>query len=207
MSAACTFGTTGGQVYASADAGESWKPIVRDLPAVLSVEVQTLAHEGWMRSCRRLSEAGREPLLIIGAIAGGIGKFLVGFDVDFDGDVGGGEIAEFVEVVARAHAVFGTAGSCGGVEGHALRIAGFNVSERAVEVEGERYGFGDAVKGERAVHDPGGGGDSADAAAAVGHGGELLYVKVDGAAQVFVALGVLGADAGYVNGDVDAAVG
>src|SRR6187431_2933904 len=36
------FGTTGGQVYASADAGESWAPIVRDLPAVLSVEVQTL---------------------------------------------------------------------------------------------------------------------------------------------------------------------
>jgi photosystem II stability/assembly factor-like uncharacterized protein len=36
------FGTTGGQVYASADAGESWNPIVRDLPAVLSVEVQTL---------------------------------------------------------------------------------------------------------------------------------------------------------------------
>jgi photosystem II stability/assembly factor-like uncharacterized protein len=37
------FGTTGGQVYASADSGESWAPIVRDLPAVLSVEVQTLA--------------------------------------------------------------------------------------------------------------------------------------------------------------------
>ncbi len=37
------FGTTGGQVYASADGGDSWKPIVRDLPAVLSVEVQTLA--------------------------------------------------------------------------------------------------------------------------------------------------------------------
>lgn len=36
------FGTTGGQVYASADAGDSWFPIVRDLPAVLSVEVQTL---------------------------------------------------------------------------------------------------------------------------------------------------------------------
>ena len=36
------FGTTGGQVYASADAGDNWKPIVRDLPAVLSVEVQTL---------------------------------------------------------------------------------------------------------------------------------------------------------------------
>jgi len=36
------FGTTGGQVYASADAGESWTAIVRDLPAVLSVEVQTL---------------------------------------------------------------------------------------------------------------------------------------------------------------------
>jgi hypothetical protein len=37
------FGTTGGQVYASADEGDSWKPIVHDLPAVLSVEVQTLA--------------------------------------------------------------------------------------------------------------------------------------------------------------------
>ncbi len=37
------FGTTGGQVYASADAGDSWMPIVQNLPAVLSVEVQTLA--------------------------------------------------------------------------------------------------------------------------------------------------------------------
>jgi photosystem II stability/assembly factor-like uncharacterized protein len=36
------FGTTGGQVYASSDSGDSWTPIVRDLPAVLSVEVQTL---------------------------------------------------------------------------------------------------------------------------------------------------------------------
>ncbi|MBO0692035.1 MAG: hypothetical protein J2P58_03965, partial [Acidimicrobiaceae bacterium] len=36
------FGTTGGQVYASADEGDSWMPIVRDLPRVLSVEVQTL---------------------------------------------------------------------------------------------------------------------------------------------------------------------
>jgi len=36
------FGTTGGQVYASADAGDSWAPVVRDLPGVLSVEVQTL---------------------------------------------------------------------------------------------------------------------------------------------------------------------
>jgi hypothetical protein len=36
------FGTTGGQVYASADAGDTWAAIVRDLPAVLSVEVQTL---------------------------------------------------------------------------------------------------------------------------------------------------------------------
>ena len=41
-SAGIYFGTTGGQVYASADAGDSWAPIVRDLPAVLSVEVQTL---------------------------------------------------------------------------------------------------------------------------------------------------------------------
>jgi photosystem II stability/assembly factor-like uncharacterized protein len=36
------FGTTGGQVYASNDAGDSWNAIVHDLPAVLSVEVQTL---------------------------------------------------------------------------------------------------------------------------------------------------------------------
>ncbi|MBM2812383.1 MAG: uncharacterized protein HW416_3142 [Chloroflexi bacterium] len=36
------FGTSGGQVYASADAGDGWAPIVRDLPAVVSVEVQTL---------------------------------------------------------------------------------------------------------------------------------------------------------------------
>ena len=37
------FGTTGGQVYASANAGDSWTPIVRDLPSVVSVEVQTLS--------------------------------------------------------------------------------------------------------------------------------------------------------------------
>src|SRR5207237_7652577 len=36
------FGTSGGQVYCSADAGDSWSPIVRDLPAVVSVEAQTL---------------------------------------------------------------------------------------------------------------------------------------------------------------------
>ena len=36
------FGTTGGQVYASSDSGDNWAPIVRDLPAVLSVEVQTI---------------------------------------------------------------------------------------------------------------------------------------------------------------------
>lgn len=35
-------GTTGGQVYVSADDGDSWMPIVHALPAVLSVEVQTL---------------------------------------------------------------------------------------------------------------------------------------------------------------------
>jgi hypothetical protein len=29
-------------VYVSANAGDTWAPIVRDLPAVLSVEVQTL---------------------------------------------------------------------------------------------------------------------------------------------------------------------
>ncbi len=37
------FGTTGGQVYASPDGGDTWAPIVRDLPPVLSVEVQTLS--------------------------------------------------------------------------------------------------------------------------------------------------------------------
>ncbi len=37
------FGTTGGQVYVSPDGGDSWNAIVHDLPAVLSVEVQTLA--------------------------------------------------------------------------------------------------------------------------------------------------------------------
>ncbi len=36
------FGTTGGQVYGSPDSGDTWAPIVRDLPAVLSVEVQTI---------------------------------------------------------------------------------------------------------------------------------------------------------------------
>ncbi|MGE0355000.1 MAG: WD40/YVTN/BNR-like repeat-containing protein, partial [Gemmatimonadales bacterium] len=36
------FGTTGGQVYASADSGDSWKAIAEHLPSVLSVEVQTL---------------------------------------------------------------------------------------------------------------------------------------------------------------------
>jgi photosystem II stability/assembly factor-like uncharacterized protein len=36
------FGTTGGQVYVSPDGGENWRAIVHDLPAVLSVEVQTL---------------------------------------------------------------------------------------------------------------------------------------------------------------------
>ncbi|HRI38722.1 MAG TPA: exo-alpha-sialidase [Nitrospira sp.] len=36
------FGTTGGQVYGSSNGGNSWEPIVRYLPAVLSVEVQTL---------------------------------------------------------------------------------------------------------------------------------------------------------------------
>jgi photosystem II stability/assembly factor-like uncharacterized protein len=36
------FGTSGGQVYASADAGDTWSAIVRDLPPVVSVEAQTL---------------------------------------------------------------------------------------------------------------------------------------------------------------------
>jgi photosystem II stability/assembly factor-like uncharacterized protein len=36
------FGTTGGQIYASSDHGDNWNAIVRDLPSVLSVEVQTI---------------------------------------------------------------------------------------------------------------------------------------------------------------------
>jgi len=36
------FGTSGGQVYSSADAGDTWSAIVRDLPPVVSVEAQTL---------------------------------------------------------------------------------------------------------------------------------------------------------------------
>ena len=36
------FGTTGGQVYASADEGDNWIAIANDLPRIMSVEVQTL---------------------------------------------------------------------------------------------------------------------------------------------------------------------
>jgi photosystem II stability/assembly factor-like uncharacterized protein len=36
------FGTTGGQVYGSANSGDSWTAIVRDLPAVLSVEAHVI---------------------------------------------------------------------------------------------------------------------------------------------------------------------
>jgi photosystem II stability/assembly factor-like uncharacterized protein len=36
------FGTTGGQVYCSADGGDNWEATVHDLPPVCSVEVQTL---------------------------------------------------------------------------------------------------------------------------------------------------------------------
>jgi hypothetical protein len=36
------FGTTGGQVYASADEGNTWGSIAEHLPAVLSVEVQVI---------------------------------------------------------------------------------------------------------------------------------------------------------------------
>jgi len=36
------FGTTGGQVYASSDAGDSWTAIAENLPPVIAVEVQTL---------------------------------------------------------------------------------------------------------------------------------------------------------------------
>lgn len=37
------FGTTGGHVYASADAGDTWTTIADHLPRVMSVEVQTLS--------------------------------------------------------------------------------------------------------------------------------------------------------------------
>ncbi len=38
------FGTTGGQVYVSPDGGDNWRAIAENLPAVLSVEVQTLTN-------------------------------------------------------------------------------------------------------------------------------------------------------------------
>ena len=41
--AACTSARPAGRSTRSADAGDTWAPIVRDLPAVLSVEVQTLS--------------------------------------------------------------------------------------------------------------------------------------------------------------------
>ena len=37
------FGTTGGQVYGSPDGGDTWAEVAGNLPAVLSIEVQTLA--------------------------------------------------------------------------------------------------------------------------------------------------------------------
>jgi photosystem II stability/assembly factor-like uncharacterized protein len=37
------FGTSGGQVYGSADSGDTWTAIVRDFPPVLSVEAQTFS--------------------------------------------------------------------------------------------------------------------------------------------------------------------
>jgi photosystem II stability/assembly factor-like uncharacterized protein len=40
------FGTTGGQVYMSPDCGDTWQAIAENLPAVLSVEVQTLYEQG-----------------------------------------------------------------------------------------------------------------------------------------------------------------
>jgi photosystem II stability/assembly factor-like uncharacterized protein len=36
------FGTSGGQIYASSDAGDSWTAIVQEFPRVLSIETQTL---------------------------------------------------------------------------------------------------------------------------------------------------------------------
>ncbi len=36
------FGTTGGQVYASVNSGDSWEAIVHDFPSVFSIEVQTI---------------------------------------------------------------------------------------------------------------------------------------------------------------------
>jgi hypothetical protein len=36
------FGTSGGQLYGSADGGDSWQTLAEHLPGILSVEVQTL---------------------------------------------------------------------------------------------------------------------------------------------------------------------
>jgi len=40
------FGTTGGQVYMSPNGGDTWQAIAQNLPAVVSVEVQTLTANG-----------------------------------------------------------------------------------------------------------------------------------------------------------------
>jgi photosystem II stability/assembly factor-like uncharacterized protein len=41
------FGTSGGQVYASKDAGDHWTAIAQNLPPVLSIEVQTVSQASW----------------------------------------------------------------------------------------------------------------------------------------------------------------
>jgi photosystem II stability/assembly factor-like uncharacterized protein len=56
------FGTTGGQVYGSSDAGDSWAPIVEHLPAVLSVEVASFyqdTFERWRTPAQRFSSTSR----------------------------------------------------------------------------------------------------------------------------------------------------
>ena len=75
-------------------------------------------------------------------------KLLVGFDVNVDGDVWCGEHAELIEIVARAHAVFGALGRRGSVERHARWITWLEAGKRPVEVEGQRYCPGDTVNGQ-----------------------------------------------------------
>ena len=58
------FGTSGGQVYASADSGDTWNAIVRDLPPVLSVPVRRCRQAQHGIIALRLPGGGGGPCLL-----------------------------------------------------------------------------------------------------------------------------------------------
>ena len=66
------FGTTGGQVDASSDAGDSWAPIVRDLPPVLdALEARYPMLRGPEAVLPNEVATGAMPFLVVGAMSGG----------------------------------------------------------------------------------------------------------------------------------------